>query len=151
MRVTRRGLLALLLAVAILAAGYISNALVRPARAVDIGDILLVGGIVLVVNTFGSQLNDFINDALGQREAALAGATKVVPIFSVGRGAYIGAAQVVGVPANVRTVQGVATVETEISQLTGALVVPISTRSPSGGSLNRVPGVGVSAVIDFNL
>ncbi|HOF88014.1 MAG TPA: hypothetical protein PLZ36_07910, partial [Armatimonadota bacterium] len=92
MRVTRRGLLALLLAVAILAAGYISNALVRPARAVDIGDILLVGGIVLVVNTFGSQLNDFINDALGQREAALAGATKVVPIFSVGRGAYIGAA-----------------------------------------------------------
>ena len=124
MRVTRRGLLALLLAVAILAAGYISNALVRPARAVDIEDILLVGGIVLVVNTFGSQLNDFINDALGQREAALAGATKVVPIFSVGRGAYIGAAQVVGVPANVRTVQGVATVETEISQLTGALVVP---------------------------
>jgi hypothetical protein len=151
MKILRRGVLAGLLAVALLASGFLSNVFVRPAHAIDIGDILKIGGIILVVSTFGSQMNDFINNTLGQREASLAGATKVVPVFSVGRGAYVGAAQVVGVPANVRRVQGVATVETEISQLTGALVVPITTRSASGSSLNRVAGVGVSAVIDFNL
>jgi hypothetical protein len=76
----------------------------------------------------------------------------VVPIFSVGQGAYIGAAQVVGVPARVRSTQGVAAVNTVIGNLNGSLLVPISTRSPSGGtSLNRVSGVGVSAVIDFRI
>jgi hypothetical protein len=151
MRIVRRTIIAVILTAALLATGLFSNLLVRPAQAIDIGDILKVGGIVLVVSTFGSQINDFINSTLGQREAAVAGATKVVPIFSVGRGAYVGAAQVVGLPASIRTTQGVAAVETEISALTGSLLVPITTRSASGTSLNRVSGVGISAIMDFHI
>jgi hypothetical protein len=132
--------------------GVTSTAFVRPAQAAGIGDILKIGGVLLVVSTFGSQMNTFINNALGQREAAAAGATKVVPIFSVGRGAYIGAAQVVGLPANVRSTQGVATVQATLSRLNGSYVIPISTRRPAGGtSLSRVSGVGISAVIDLHI
>lgn len=151
MRNMRRSIMAVILVAALLAGGWFSTALTRPAQAAGISDVLKVGGIILVVSTFGSQINDFINSTLGQRDAAVAGATKVVPIFSVGRGGYIGAAQVVGVPANVRTTQGVATVETEISSLTGALLVPISTRSARGKSLSRVGGVGISAIMDFHI
>lgn len=132
--------------------GIISGAFVRPARAIGLGDILKIGGIVLVVSVFGDEINNFINSALGQREAATAGATKVVPIFSVGRGAYLGAAQVVGLPANVRRVQGVAAVNVTLGNIAGTGLVPISTRRPSGGtSLSTVGGVGVSAIIDFHI
>jgi hypothetical protein len=121
-----------------------------PARALDLGDVLLAGGIVLVVSTFGSQINNFINSALSQREVELAGASKVVPIFSIGQGAYIGAAQVVGLPTNVRLVQGVAALNVTLGNIQGSALVPISTRRP-GSSLSRVNGVGISAVIDFRL
>lgn len=151
MKGIRRGILAVLLVVTLLAGTFLANTFNRPAQASTIGDILKIGGIVLVVSTFGSQINTFINNTLGQREAAAVGATKVVPIFSVGRGAYVGAAQVIGTPTDVRRVQAVAAVETEISRLTGSLVVPISTKSAKGTNLSRVGGVGVSAVIDFHI
>lgn len=152
MRKLRVTIIALLLTLTLTAATVLSGALNRPARAVDIGDILLVGGIVLVVSTFGDQINNFINSTLGQNEVKLAGASKVVPIFSVGQGAYVGAAQVVGLPANVRRVQGVAAVEVTIGNIGGTGLVPISTKRPGGGSsLSRVNGVGISAIIDFHI
>ncbi len=140
------------LTAALLIGGYLSGTFVRPAQALDLGSILKLGGIVLAVSTFGGQIDDFINGILGQHEAKAVGATKVVPIFSVGRGLYVGAAQVVGVPDNVRRVQGVAAVNLTIGRLEGTGLVPISTRKPGGGSsLARVSGVGLSAVIDFHI
>ncbi|MHB9134397.1 MAG: hypothetical protein ACYDBB_25275 [Armatimonadota bacterium] len=150
MRQLRRlGFVAAILAV-LIAGGALSGAFVRPARAVDIGDILKIGGIVLVVSTFGDQINSFINNLLGQREAASVGATKVVPIFSVGQGAYVGAAQVVGVPSNVQRVQGVAALDVTLGNISGTGLVPISTRTP-GRTIDRVGGVGISAIIDFHI
>lgn len=151
----KRTRLAVILAgvlVLVLAIGMLNPLFIRPARAIDIGDILLIGGIVLVVSTFGDRIDDFINSALRQREVQAAGASKVVPIFSVGRGTYVGAAQVVGVPADVRRVQGVAAIEATLGNLSGNALIPISTRRPGGGSsLNRVEGVGISAIIDFRI
>jgi len=135
----------------LMTAGIISGAFVRPAQAVGLGDILKIGGIVLAVSAFGGQINNFINNALGQHEAAAAGATKVVPIFSIGQGAYIGAAQVLGVPANVRRVQGVAAIQLSIGNIGGTGLIPISTRSAKGSSLSRVSGVGVGAIIDLHI
>lgn len=152
MKKLRRLVIIFTIVALLVSGGMFSGYFARPAYAIDLGDILLAGGIILVVSSFGGQINNFINDLLGSNEAAAAGATKVVPIFSVGQGAYVGAAQVVGVPANVRRTQGVAAVNATIGNVAGSALVPISTRRPGGGTtLNRVSGVGISAVIDFRL
>lgn len=149
-RMKRLGLIAGLTA-ALMLCGMFTGVLVQPARAVDLGDLLKIGGIILAVTAFGDQINSFINRTLDQEDAEAAGATKVVPIFSIGQGAYIGAAQVIGVPNNVRDVQGVAAVNADLpGNLEGTLLVPISTRRP-GRSLDRVPGVGIGAIIDLRI
>ncbi|MHB9132238.1 MAG: hypothetical protein ACYDBB_14280 [Armatimonadota bacterium] len=137
--------------VVVLLGGVLSGILVRPAKAIDIGDILKVGGVLLVVSQFGNEIDHFINNLMGQKQAEVHAATKVVPILSVGQGAYIGAAQVMGVPEDVKRVQAVAAVDGVLSKISGTLLVPISTKTASGTSLNRVQGVGVSAVIDLRL
>ncbi|OPZ81058.1 MAG: hypothetical protein BWY76_03154 [bacterium ADurb.Bin429] len=124
----------------------------RPAHALKIGttEVLKVGGVLLAVSQFGPQINHFINDLLSARKAEAAGQTKVVPIFSVGQGAYIGAAQVVGAASAVRKVQALAAVEGKMGKAGGMLLIPISTKIP-GSSLARVNGAGVSAIIDLKL
>jgi hypothetical protein len=152
MKITRRIFIIATIVALLVSGGIFSGYIARPAYALDLGDILLLGGVVLVVSTFGGQINSFINNVLGTNEAEVAGATKVVPIFSVGRGTYVGAAQVVGVPANVRRTQGVASVNITIGNIAGSALLPISTQRPGGGSsLNTVSGVGISAVVDFRL
>ena len=151
MRQLRRWTMVAGLTAILIIGGMVSGLLVRPAYAINLRSILLVGGIVLVVNNFGGQMNNVINNALGQQQAAAAGATKVVPIFSVGRGTYVGAAQVVGLPANVQRTRGVAALNVSLGNLSGSALFPIGTNRPSGGSISRISGVGVSAVIDFRL
>ncbi|HEY3417462.1 MAG TPA: hypothetical protein VGM23_11315 [Armatimonadota bacterium] len=125
---------------------------VRPAYAVDIGDILKIGGVLLLVSQFGGQIDDFINNVMSQHDAAVAGATKVVPIFSMGRGAYIGAAQIVGVPDQVKLTQGVAALDGTAGNFTGTLLLPMTTKkAASESAVNRVGGVGVSAIIDLHI
>ncbi|NIM05792.1 MAG: hypothetical protein GTO55_06025, partial [Armatimonadetes bacterium] len=80
---------------------------VPAVRALDLGDIVKVGGIAWLVDKYDEQIDNFINKALGERDAQARGATKVVPILSVGRGGYIGAAQVVGVPSGVEKTKAV--------------------------------------------
>jgi hypothetical protein len=140
-----------LISFGLLAGTWFSGAPLRVAQAISLTDILKLGGIVLAVSVFGGQINSFINGALGQREAATVGATKVVPIFSVGRGLFVGAAQVVGVPDNVRRVQAVAALDLRVGNLTGNALVPISTRTATRTSLSTVGGVGVSAILDFRI
>lgn len=128
-----------------------AGVLLTPARAaINLGSVLKVGGVLLVVNQFGAKIDSAINDLLKARKNEAWGATKVVPIVSVGQGAYIGAAQVVGLPEVVKKVQAVATVEATLGRADGTLLVPISTKLP-GKSLSKVDGVGVSAIIDLKL
>jgi hypothetical protein len=136
----------------VLLAGMLTIGAQRPANAIKIttGDILKVGGVLLAVSQFGPNINHFINNLLSARKAELAGQTKVVPIFSVGQGAYIGAAQVVGAAASVQKVQAVAAVEGVMGKASGLLLVPISTKVP-GSSLAQVKGAGVSAIVDLKL
>lgn len=138
-----------LIAVLVLVAVLMGTALTA-ALAIDLGDMVKVFGVGFVVSRFGDEINGFINDALRQREAEVQGATKVVPIVSVGQGAFIGAAQVVGVPSEVKKVQAVAQGEAGLGRLSGRLFLPISTKTPHK-SIQRVRGVGVSAVIDIGV
>ena len=120
------------------------------ALALSLGDLLKVVGIGYIVSEYGGQMDKGINKALNERKAKAMGATKVVPIFSVGQGLFIGAAQVVGVPKNVKTVQAVAQIETKFGEVRGTLMIPVSTRKPgSPKQLKAVPNVGLSAVIDI--
>jgi len=151
-KILRRTLIVLTIAAMLITGGLFTGYYLRPAYSISLGSILLAGGIVLAVSSFGGQINKFINNLLGSHDAAVAGATKVVPIFSIGQGAYVGAAQVVGVPAEVKRTKGVAAVNATIGNVGGSALIPISTQKPGGGSsLSRVSGVGISAVIDFHI
>jgi len=118
--------------------------------ALDLGDVLKVGGIAILVNQFSGDIDKFIANALGERGAATVGATKVVPILSLGGGGYVGAAQVVGSPDSVRQVKAVIQVEGRFGRFRPRVLVPTyvdrATDTPE-----RAKGVGVSAVIEFKI
>lgn len=112
---------------------------------------LKIFGIGYVVSKFGPDINKFINKLAGQKGVKWDGLTKVVPILSVGTGGYIGAAQVVGPQSLVSKTKAVGQVETKIGGLNARLLVPVGTSKIKKGNLNRIEGVGLSAMIDFRL
>jgi hypothetical protein len=132
-------------------AGLLSVGLAgTPAQAIDLGDILKVGGVAFLVSQYGDQIDGFLTKTLGEREAAAQGATKVVPILSLGGGGYVGAAQVVGNPENVSQVKAVIQVEAKFGNARAKVLVPTTTERVSGNP-ERAKGVGVSAVIEFRI
>jgi hypothetical protein len=138
-----------MLVVLMLAAGA-----VPVAQAIDLGSIIKVAGIGILVDTFGSQLNSFINTLMMQNKAAPEFATKVVPILTVGvlgNSGYIGAAQVMGPQDLVDRVQAVVQVESSFNgnmfRVKG--LIPIDSKIPV--NFTRVSGVGVSAMIDVRI
>jgi len=143
---TMKRVIAVLVMVALLGGGLAA----MNAWAIDLGDILKVGGIAFLVSQYDKELDTFISSALGERGAAAKGATKVVPILSLGGGGYIGAAQVVGNPENVKSVKAVFQVEGRIGSFTPRILVPTTTDKVTG-SPDRAKGVGVSAVIEFRI
>jgi len=120
------------------------------AGGIDLGSILKIGGIAWLVSEYSDQIDGFLTKSLGEREAAAQGATKVVPILSLGGGGYIGAAQVVGNPDNVKTVKAVIQVEAKFGSARAKVLLPTTTDKVSGNP-DRAKGVGVSAVIEFKI
>jgi hypothetical protein len=142
-KLTNKPLLTTLIALLVLA-------ITLPAAwAFSFGDILKVGGIAFLVDTYRKPINEFINKALGERDAQAMGATKVVAILSVGSGGYVGAAQVVGVPSAVDKTQAVVQIELPIGSFRATGLVPVSKKAT--GSPTRMKGVGVSAVVEFKI
>ena len=132
---------------AALLCGFAGGAAAGP----QLGKLLKGGGIMLVVHTFGPQINKFINGLTHTSTVGQNYDTKVVPVLSVGTGAYAGAVQVMGPAARVKQVQAVAEVGGNFRPL-GVQVralVPIASNKVT--SLRRVPGVGVSGIIDVKL
>ncbi len=125
----------------------------RPAESLDLGgalgDLVKIFGIGWVVKQFAGDIDGAINDLLGQREAEIAGATKVVPILRVGSGVAVGAAQVMGPERQVNKVEAVAEIELNIGDLRGRGLIPVTTRRDLTSSVRGVDGVGVSANIKF--
>jgi hypothetical protein len=118
----------------------------------QLGKILKGGAIALAVDQFGPQINRAINSLMGSKNLGVDQATKVVPILSIGSGSYLGAVQVTGPSDDVDRVKAVAQLEGRVNVIGGVrlrALVPIATRSVS--NLKRVPGVGVSALVDIKL
>ncbi len=127
----------------------------QPARAIDlggtIGDLVKIFGVGWVVDRFAGDIDNAINDVLAQREAEIAGATKVVPILRIGEGGgtAVGAAQVQGPREKVRQCEAVAELELEFGDLRGRALLPVSTKSNLTSSIKGISGVGVSANVKF--
>ncbi len=113
--------------------------------------ILKAGGIAVVVDRLGRDIDRAIN-SLTRTKPDQNFATKVVPIISAGNGAYVGAVQVMGRPNLVQKVQAVAQVEGNFmgNEVRLRALIPISTKEPQKG-IDRVEGVGVSAIVDIRL
>ena len=117
-------------------------------QAFNLGSILKVGGISVLVSKYGDEINTFLNKLLMKNGVGSDYATKVVPILSGGTGKYIGAVQVVGPSGQVDKVKAVAQIEGEFNGIARAkALIPVATTDVT--NLNRVQGVGVSAIIDF--
>ncbi|MCH8274774.1 MAG: hypothetical protein IH851_08290 [Armatimonadetes bacterium] len=116
-----------------------------------IGDAIKVIGIGAAVDRFGPDINKAVNKLQGfsNTEATM---TKVVPILSIGQGTHIGAAQVMGPPDKVKRVKAVAQLETDAfgKVLRLKALIPIESKNIVS-DIKRVPGVGVSAIIDIKL
>ncbi|HYM70794.1 MAG TPA: hypothetical protein VEZ44_14445 [bacterium] len=146
---------------ALVVVAFLGGVAASPALAqlnVNIGSLIKLFGIGYVVKQFGPQIISAINTLMLNNNAANKELTKVVPILSVGinvgssGGAYIGAAQIQGPKAALDQVQAVAQIEgtfTGVARLRG--LIPVDSLTPIPGKLHRVYGVGVTALVDFNL
>ncbi|MBO4548030.1 MAG: hypothetical protein J5758_02335 [Abditibacteriota bacterium] len=114
----------------------------------------LLGGIAVgvLVETYGGEINSFLNHLLNENQLDTKSATKVVIILSLGDGKEIGMAQVTGDKERVDRVKAVLQLESNKTfgtplRLRG--LVPVDKKSAKGAA--RVEGVGVSAIIDIRL
>lgn len=126
-----------------------------PASAIDIGDILKKGALIVgggaVVTAIAGPINDFINTVTLNKGAKFQGHTKVVPIVSFGSGTHIGAAQVGGHSRTaVNNTQAVAQLEVDFKGVRAKIHVPIDSLNPVE-RFRRVQGVGVTAIIDVKI
>lgn len=146
----KKKLLATVMAVSI--ATLSTGALVNTTQAfsLNLGSILKVGGVGILVDRFGGQINDFLNKILAQNNLSTTYTTKVVPIVSIGTNGYIGAAQVTGPASEVERVEAVAQLEASFNNVARVKgLVPIDSKNPVNAS--RIQGVGVSAIIDLKI
>lgn len=142
---SRRARLVLVVAVVCLTLGVVAGA--------QLGSVLKGGAVALAVDKFGPQINDAINKITLQKKVSSSLATRVVPILSIGDSGYLGAVQVSGPKRLVDKVRAVAQLEGRFNVIGGVrlrALVPISTKTPHK-SIDRVEGVGVSAIVDFKL
>jgi len=141
-------------AAVVLAAGTIGlgadRASARGILGGSIGSVIKVFGIGFAVKQFGGDINKVINSLLAQKGLAYQGATKVVPIISVGKGVNVGAAQVQGEPAAVDQVRAVGQAELRIGSVGLQKLFPVDSITPTKG-YHEVKGTGVSAIIDFRV
>lgn len=136
----------------VLALTAVLSALLGAAASAQLGKILKGGAIAIAVDQFGPQIDNGINKLINAKNLGHGQATKVVPILSIGSGSYLGAVQVTGDQRDLDNVKAVAQLEGNVRVIGGVrlrALVPIASRSVS--NIKRVPGVGVSALVDIKL
>lgn len=128
--------------------------LVVPASAQFEG-ILKGGAILVIVDKFSGDIDRFVNKITGNRTSAPGESTRIVPIISAGQGTFAGAVQIAGPKTQVDKVKAVAQLEGKVKiggEIRARALIPVETRDLKGNaSINRVKGVGVSALIDVRL
>jgi hypothetical protein len=124
---------------------------VSVVSAAQLGSLLRGAGVAVIVSQFGRDINRALNRLTKTQDETAEYSTKVVPIISVGTGKEAGACQIMGPPAGVRKTQAVAQFEGNFSPIGVRIraLVPIATRSVS--NVRRIPGVGISGLVDVRI
>src|SRR5713226_3254251 len=129
-------------------------ALALRASAEGFTGLIGLFGVGYVVKQYAGPLNTFVNNLLDNRGVKVREQTKVVPVLSlgVGQASYIGAAQVSGPKGALEKVAAVGQLEGDFSGVFRVkALVPIDSENPIADGIRRVPGVGVTAVIDIRI
>lgn len=123
------------------------------AASAQLEQILKIGGTALIVKQFGGTINSVLNKVTGQNRLDDQGiVTKVVPVLSAGSRGAIGIVQVAEPRDQVDRVKAVAQLQTQVkalSTLQARILIPIDADNLK--NINRVSGVGVSAIVDIKL
>jgi len=142
----KKSLIAICICVTLLASIF-----VLPVKAKNIvGEVIGGTAISVVVDSFGDQIDSFINSLLKKDKFDTKAATKVVTIISLGSGSAVGAAQITGDKSKVDQVK--ACVQIESNKTFGSpvrirVLIPVDKKSVK--NVSRVDGVGVSSLIDI--
>ena len=141
------------LPVTIFAVGMLSGLVIAPHASAQLDQLLKGGVIIVAIDKFGDEINRAVNKVIGN--PGYGSETRVVPILSIGKGTYAGAAQVTGPRLQVEKVRAIAQVEAGARaglQLRIKGLIPIESREVKDlGSLKRVTGVGITGLIDAKL
>jgi hypothetical protein len=119
-----------------------------------LGSILKTVGIGVVVDQFAGPINDFINTLTLNNGVAVKEETKVVPIVTVGSNSYAGAVQVSGPKEKIEKVKAVAQLEGDFKDgdFRVKALIPINTTNPMNiKNIDRIEGVGITALVDINI
>lgn len=146
MKATKKILIASLAAIMLLG-------IITASMGVDLSSVVKVGGVALIIDKFGDDMNEAINKLTANKGVGIEERTKVVAIISVGKGTYIGAAQVSGPASQVQRVKAVAQLETKFPLVGNTrlkALIPVESTDVIK-DIKRVSGVGVSAIIDIKL
>ena len=141
------------LPVAIFAVGMLSGLVIAPQASAQLDKLLKGGAIILAIDKFGGDINNFVDRLVGN--PGKTAETRVVPILSVGKGTYAGAAQITGPKDQVEKVRAIAQIEGDARvgmQIRVKGLIPVESREVRNlDSLKRVSGVGVTGLIDAKL
>jgi hypothetical protein len=105
--------------------------------------------VAAVIRQFAEELNGLINGLFLNNNAANKEMTKVVPIFSAGERLAVGGAQVSGSAEQLAEVSAVFQIDGDFHR--GKFRVKGFVPSTSSTELDRVYGVGVTALIDYHV
>jgi len=119
-----------------------------------LGSILKTVGIGVVVDQFAEPINNFINTLTLNNGVEVKEETKVVPIVTVGSNSYAGAVQVSGPKEKVEKVKAVAQLEGDYKggDFRIRALIPVNTTNPVNiKNIDRIEGVGITALVDINI
>lgn len=142
----------MILVLTVLAVPVLST--VTMASSDILGSILKTFGVGIVVDKFAEPINNFINTLTLNNGVKVKEETKVVPIVSVGSHSYAGAVQVSGPKDKVKKVEAVAQLEGDFKDGDFRIraLIPINTKNPVDfQNIDRIEGVGVTALVDINV
>lgn len=144
--------IAVILIFAVLILPIASN--VAGADSDILGSILKTVGIGVVVDQFAEPINNFINTLTLNNGVEVKEETKVVPIVTVGSNSYAGAVQVSGPKEKIEQVKAVAQLEGDFKDGDFRIraLIPVNTTNPVNiKNIDRIEGVGITALVDINV
>ena len=135
----------------LLALGFVGGSLAHA----QIDKLFKGAAVIAIVDKNGREIDKFVNQVTGNKNDDPAYITKTVPILTVGKGAFAGAAQVQGPVQLVDKVKAVAQLEGQTRlgvQIRVRGLVPIDNRSVDDpAKLTRVLGVGITGTVEIKL